>query len=85
MGVSSRLLALARPDSLISVNGKSKRNLAEFLDMSAHRLQQPAGYEEAIHRVHNEPWWNSTAPADQQELSAWNARAALIDCFVRED
>lgn len=82
MGVASRLLALTRPDALISVNGGSKENLAIFLQMSEHRLQQPAGYEDAVQRISDKPWWNSKAPSEPQELAAWQARAALIDCFV---
>ena len=81
-GVATRLLALARPDALVSVNGCSQKNLAILTGKSVGRLKSPAGYGELIEWTLRQQWWSSEVPTNPEQIAAWNARAALLDCFV---
>ena len=83
--MATRLMTLARPDALVSVNGGSRKNLALVTGFSAHRIQQPAGYEELLQWVLDQPWWSSKRPKNSQEARARDARAALVDCFAHHD
>jgi|SRR5580658_564224 Arc/MetJ-type ribon-helix-helix transcriptional regulator len=81
---STRLLALARPDSLVSVNGESAAGLAELSGIAPARVKKPAGYEELIEWTMGRPWWSAAAPETLIERDLWSYRAALIDAFVFE-
>lgn len=59
MGIATRLLALSRPDSLVSVNERSKRNLAVVTGIAMHRLQCPAGYAELVRWTLEQGWWTN--------------------------
>ena len=79
---STRLLALARPEALVSVNGESVAGLAELSGIAPARLKKPAGYEELIEWTMARPWWSAAAPDKPLERELWSYRAALIDAFV---
>jgi hypothetical protein len=78
------LLALARPDSLVSVNGESAAGLAELSGIAPARVKKSAGYEELIEWTMGRPWWSAAAPETLIERDLWSYRAALIDAFVFE-
>ena len=81
---TTRLLTLARPDCLVSVNGKSAAGLGGFSGL----LQNPGPlanrYEELLNWVYEQPWFNEPQPDDPLERTIWNSRAALLDAFVYE-
>ncbi len=81
-GISTRLLALARPDILVVVNGESVGGLAELSGIAPSRLKKPAGYEGLIEWTMGRPWWRAQAPDTQPDRELWLYRAALIDAFV---
>jgi hypothetical protein len=80
--VTTRLLALARPDVLVSVNPKSIQGLSRVSGVPVPELKRPAGYVRLIQWIIKSHWWNSPRPKDPQEVEIWNARSALLDVFV---
>ena len=83
MGVATRLLALARPDKCVSLNGQSRVLLvAKFRNVG--QLTTPNGYGKMLQELYRQPWYCEPEPRDQNERELWSMRAALIDCFVYE-
>ena len=74
---ATRLLTLARPDYLVSVNSASAAGLEALSG-----LNSPAdNYGELLNWVHKQPWFNARQP-DSLEQRIWDCRAALLDAFV---
>ena len=82
IGVASRLLALARPDMAISVNGKSKEGLSRFSGLAKTTLYRVPNYIKLLEWLYGFDWYCSPVPSDPWERSIWEKRAALIDAFV---
>ena len=80
--VATRLLTLARPDCLVSVNGQSAKGLGKLsgLPKTPHPLANK--YEELLNWVYEQPWFKARQPDDPLERTIWNCRAALLDAFV---
>ena len=75
---ATRLLTLARPDYLVSVNGASKAGLGALSG-----LKSPAdNYRELLNWVYDQPWFKAPEPAVPRERELWKSRAALLDAFV---
>jgi hypothetical protein len=70
VGVATRLLALARPEVLVSVK--------------VAQIRTSAGYEKFVKWIMKGKWWNSPEPKHPLEREAWSYRAALIDGLVYE-
>jgi hypothetical protein len=86
IGVATRLLALARPDVCVSVNGGSAPGLAKISGRSftsAH-IQNPENYQQVLDWVARQPWYKAQRPTDALETVVWDMRAALVDWFVYE-
>lgn len=81
-GVATRLMALARPEVLISVNNESVDRLADWSGLPKSAIESPKGYEKLINWVMHSSWWNAPAPHDSLERELWMYRAALIDGFA---
>ena len=83
---ATRLLTLARPDCLVSVNGKSAGGLAKLagLERSTTPESLANNYEELLNWVHDQPWFKAPEPAVPRERELWKSRAALLDAFVYE-
>jgi HKD family nuclease len=83
-GVATRLMACARPDIAISVNGGSAPNLGLVagLPSSPSSLASTRNYERLLRWVVEQPWYDTPQPADAWPAMIWGMRAALIDCFV---
>ncbi len=84
VGVATRLLALARPEVLVSVNSESMNRLAQWSGLPVAQIRTSAGYERFVKWIMNGKWWNSPEPEDPLEREAWSYRAALIDGLVYE-
>ena len=93
IGVATRLLALARPDMVVSVNSRSSRGLGQIFpgidklyiptrDAQGVFTQFLSVYSEFLRQLYNEPWFDSKEPSDAFEKKLWSMRAALLDCFV---
>lgn len=81
--VATRLLALARPDCLVSVNGQSAAGLgALFSGQPQTRDGLADKYVELLNWVYEQPWFNARQPDDPLEQTIWLYRAALLDAFV---
>jgi hypothetical protein len=63
IGVATRLLALARPDRLITANGASGR-FAKIIGITLNRLLQipPEGYNRALKWLDKRQWYSSPQP-----------------------
>lgn len=88
---ATRLLTLARPDCLVSVNSKSAVRLGVLagLKRSGQELRTPRSlaknYEKLLDWVHKQPWFQIPEPADRWERDIWKCRAALLDVFVYDE
>lgn len=82
-GTATLLLALARPDRLLSVNKRSKSALAELSGTDASALLEPDGYGDLLQWLYDQPWYADGPPVGEA-LMIWRLRAALVDAFVYE-
>ena len=85
VGVATRLLTVARPDHVVSLNGGSAKGLARFSGLSPTTLtEEPKNYERLLRFIYEKPWFRAsqTACRSRLERKAWCMRAALLDCFV---
>ena len=82
---ATRLLTLACPDRLVSVNMES---VAGLRALSGLRWKTPDSlvnhYVELLKWVYKQPWFKARQPDDCWERKIWNCRAALLDAFVYE-
>ena len=82
-GTATRLLALARPDYIVSFNNESRDGLAEYFGLFFPQGQlPPEKYRILLESLYEKPWFNAPQPENPRESSIWSMRAALIDCFV---
>lgn len=81
IGVATRILALARPDMVVSLNGASREGLVQIFP-GIDRLKRSGDYGKFLGRLYEEPWFDSEEPNDVFEQKLWSMRAALLDCFV---
>ena len=81
IGVAPRILALARPDRVVSLNGASRKGLAQIFP-GIDRLDTSGDYGRFLDQLYAEPWFDSVEPNDVFERRLWSMRAALLDCFV---
>ena len=81
---ATRLLTLARPDCLVSVNSQSAAGLGGLSELPTNPNPLAMRYEDLLNWVYNQPWFNSRRPDDPLERMIWNSRAALLDAFVYE-
>jgi len=84
-GVTTRLLALARPDMAISVNSKSQQGLAKASSLAPSTLGDINNYIKLLQWMYARDWYNSPTPKNLSEKSIWDKRAALLDAFVYDD
>jgi len=83
-GIATRLLALARPDRFVSLNGASKEGLARSFGVAPGTLSEPRSYGRLLNRLYSEAWYRDARPIDAREESIRWMCAALLDCFVYE-
>ena len=80
VGVATRLLALARPDCYVSLNGASREGLAARSGLAPTTIDKH--YADLLHWVHESNWYRAPRPSDPIEEEIWDCRAALVDAFV---
>lgn len=88
-GIASRLMALARPDRIVSLNGGSVEHLAIYFGLDITILAQSKlthkhiqNYHQLLVKLYDKEWFGTPQPGDPYGRSIWSMRAALIDCFV---
>lgn len=84
-GVTTRLLTLARPDFLVSVNGGSTAGLAHYARLAPTTLPESAeNYDRLLRFIYKKPWFRTpvTDLGSDLEREAWSMRAASLDSFV---
>ena len=90
---ATRLLTLARPDCLVSVNKKSAVGLGKLLGSRSRSGRTPTtrgslanNYETLLNWVYEQPWFKAPRPDNsRREREIWDYRAALLDAFVYEE
>ena len=89
IGVATRILALARPDRAVSLNGASGEGLEQIFPGIDRLNPRKYGngtvlghYGRFLGRLYEEPWFDSMKPRGALEQRLWSMRAALLDCFV---
>ena len=81
---ATRLLTLARPDCLVSVNGQSAAGLGGLSRLPQNPDPLANRYEELLNWVYEQPWFKAPQPDNPLEQTICNSRAALLDAFVYE-
>lgn len=81
IGIATRLLSLARPDRIVSLNGGSTKQLKEAFP-EAGALSTQNRYGLLLEALYRKPWYDVDEPSDPFERRLWSMRAALLDCFV---
>lgn len=86
-GIATRLLTLARPDRLVSLNGASRQGLADYAGPFCGSLNEPRNYRKLLNSIHRQPWFRLPKPTfgSPREEEAWSMRAALLDSFIYTD
>ena len=87
---ATRLVTLARPDCLVSVNSQSAKGLARLSRVAETEGRQPRvitndlanDYARLLDWVYRQEWFNAPEPDDVLEREVWRCRAALLDAFV---
>lgn len=90
--IATRLVALARPDRLVSVNAKSSKGLqkiakmkGDFQDATERANFLAENYAELLAKIYEYPWVNEAQPDNSDEWRIWRCRVALLDAFVYEE
>ena len=79
---ATRWLTLARPDRLVSVNGKSAKGLGRAAGLPRTVVALSKRYSDLLGWVYSRPWFNAACPDDPFGRQIWNCRVALLDAFV---
>ena len=81
-GTATRLLTLARPDRLVSVNKGSRMGLATVFGLKRTALGEPENYGRLLERIYKTPWYCGQRGRSKRDRQLWDMRAELIDSFV---
>ena len=84
-GTATLMLALARPDRCLSLNGASEDGFGALASMSRWTLGKPDNYGKLLAWLYEQPWYRDAPPPPGGGLTRiWEFRAALVDSFVYE-
>ena len=83
-GTATLLLALARPDRLLSLNSASQKAYGRLSGMRHSTLGDPRHYRKLLHWLYDQPWYADSSPTDGDLDRIRQFRAALVDAFVYE-
>ena len=83
-GMATLLLALARPDRLLSLNSASQEAYGKLSGMSPSTLGKPRNYRKLLEWLYGQPWYTDSPRTDSGLEEIWRFRAALVDAFVYE-
>ena len=84
-GTATRLLTLARPDRLVSVNKGSRAGLATAFKvggMKGTTLGEPNNYGLLLEKLYGTSWYCDQSSRNKRSPQLWAMRAALVDSFV---
>ena len=82
-GTATRLLCLARPDRLVSVNTESESHIKKYFGRTLAIRDEARfadRYAEFLRWLYGQAWFNQE-PATGVELEIWSCRAALLDAY----
>ena len=80
---ATRLLALARPDRIVSFNEKSRNGLVKYFNLNINSGSlKSESYRSLLDSLYKKSWFNGPRPETPRERNIWAMRAALMDCFV---
>ena len=82
VALSSRLLALKRPDYFVCLNSKNMQALCEEFEIkNIYAKDYERYWTELITRIMDSVWWNSSQPTKKLEKTVWHGRAAMLDAI----
>ena len=81
VGVASRLLALKRPDYFVCLDSKNKTQLCKDFGIKQTDMTYDRYWEDVICRIVDSVWWNEPKPTDDNAISVWLGRAAMLDAI----
>jgi len=85
VGITSRLLALKRPDQFVCFDSKNRKELCNDFGIRQTGMDYDRYWDEIVERIVDSPWWNSPRPQNSMDASIWDGRAAMLDAiFYRE-
>lgn len=76
-GVATRLVTLARPDLLVSVNEPASSGLGAFADMRPNEKYLADNYSELLANLHGTEWFLAPEPSNARDREIWRCRVAL--------
>ncbi len=82
---TTRWLALARPDYLVSVNGASVPGLDAAANLPQNHPALAKKYDTLLKWTHGQEWFSEVGVTELSvplELEIWNNRVALVGVFV---
>ncbi len=83
-GTATLLLALARPDRLLSLNSASQKAYGRLSGMRPTTLGDPRNYRKLLQWLYAQPWYADSPRTDGDLERIRGCRAALVDAFVYE-
>ncbi len=84
IATATRLLALKRPDQFVCLDNMNRTGLCGDFGITVAGMSYERYWDEIVERIMDSPWWNSPAPTQPVELSAWRGRAAMLDAIFYE-
>ncbi|GAP76975.1 hypothetical protein W04_3554 [Pseudoalteromonas sp. SW0106-04] len=81
IGVTSRLLALKRPDQFVCLDSKNQDSICDALNIKRSGMTFDRYWDDVICRIMDSAWWNAPKPEDQKEARVWSGRVAMLDAI----
>jgi hypothetical protein len=84
LSVSTRLLAMLRPDYFFCVTSANINYLAKDLNFPKSLLDTGNYWSLVVEPLINSEWWNIERPSETKEQKIWDSRVALLDILYYE-
>lgn len=79
LGVTTRLLAMKRPDMFICINNANKQSIRKIFGV----IDKNNYWRKVVEVVQEMNWWNSPEPQIKSTAyMAWKCRAAMLDTLI---
>lgn len=81
IGVTTRLLAMKRPDYFVCLDSKNQEQLCSDFGIPSSMKDDSQYWDDVVCRILNSVWWNEPEPQLEQEHRVWRGRAAMLDAI----
>jgi len=83
VAITSRLLAMKRPDCFVCLDKPNLSKLCDAIGVSKS-VSVETYWDKIVERIHESVWYSSEMPKNDIESSAWRGRVAMIDAIFLE-